>query len=114
MSKPKTIKVWAIRETWRVGGVIEKYDERSNPKSNLQKSHSGIKKFIVDWIETWKENSKDSDYQFLNSKTDFKTFAMCRIKTGEVLGINLIDSFSLKVVPYKLTPMKEDERRNKH
>ena len=87
-----------IRETWRVSGCIEKYDEETNPCSNTVDSLRMIKAWIKNWIETWKENAVENDYKFLGFKTDYKTFAKCRIKTGELFGDSLIDTFSLKVV----------------
>jgi len=83
--------IYKIKETWRVSGQIEKYE-------NERKTLKEAKKYIKDWIESWKENAEDGGYKFLGYKTDSKTFAKCRIKTGDLCGDDLIDTFSLKVI----------------
>ena len=89
--------VYFIRETWRMklfgNTEIEKHDEKEHPVTNVCKDLKAVKKWIRDWIETWKENAGENEYKFLDFKTDYKTFAKCRIKTG--MGI---DNFSLKVI----------------
>lgn len=85
------MKKYIIKETWRVMGEIEKYEcERTSLKK--------VKEYIKDWIETWEENAKENDYKFLGFKTDYKTFAKCRIEAGELFGDPMIDTFSLKVI----------------
>jgi len=87
-----------IRERWNVSGYIEKYDEKTNPVGNSKRNLKEVKKFIEDWIETWKENAEENGYEFLGFKTDYRTFARLRIKTGTVGNYTFIDRFSLKVV----------------
>lgn len=85
-----------IRETWRMhfmGAIAtERYNERTMP-SNTVSSLKDLKTWIVDWIESWEYNAKDNGYTFLDSKTDYKTFARCRIKSDAG-----VDIFSLKVI----------------
>lgn len=91
------MKKYYIRENWHIAGTNEKYNEKTNPTSNVVNSLYAVKKWIIDWIETWQENAEDNEYKFLGYNTDYKTFAKLRIKTGELYGTELIDSFSLKV-----------------
>jgi hypothetical protein len=92
------MKKYFIRETWKISGTIEKHNEKTEPNSNIINSLKAVKEWIKDWIETWEENANENEYKFLGFKTDYKTFAKCRIKTGEFYGNDLIDSFSLKVI----------------
>lgn len=86
-----------IREVWKISGTIDEYNEETNPISNVVNSLKAVREFIKDWIETWQENANENEYRFLNFKTDYKTFAKCKIKTGEFYGRSLVDTFSLKV-----------------
>jgi hypothetical protein len=91
-----------IREAWTIHLLgranVERYTEKDCPANTIKASSKEnalgkVKKWIKDWIETWKFNAKDNGYKFLDFKTDYKTFAKCRIKTNEAT-----DNFSLKVV----------------
>lgn len=86
-----------IRETWKMVGATETYTEKDCPANTIKASSRKIalrkvKKWIEDWVETWKFNAEDNGYKFLGFKTDYKTFARCRIKAYG------IDYFYLKVV----------------
>ncbi len=82
----KKTQKYLIKETWRVNGTIEKYE-------NINNTQVDVAKYIKCWILSWQFNALDGGYSFLGFKTDNKTFAKCRIKNGDV-----IDTFSLKVI----------------
>jgi len=84
-----TEKHYEIREKWKVAGEYEYY---YNVRQNLKQ----VKAFIKDWIESWKDSAKENGYKWLGCETDYRTYAICRIKTD--LGT---DSFRLKVIEKK-------------
>jgi len=85
----KKRKYYEIREKWKIGGEYEYY---YNVRQNLRE----VRKFIKEWIESWKENAEENEYKWLGFDTDYKTFAVCRIRTN--LGV---DTFKLKVIEKK-------------
>jgi len=80
---------YEIREDWRVMFTHEYY-------FNTRRTLLGVKKYIKDWIEGWQDNAEDNEYKFLGFKTDYKTFANCRIRTD-----NGMDYFKIKVIKKK-------------
>ncbi len=76
---------YIIKEHWKMADGSEYYSANRN---TLKK----VKEYIKDWLENWKENAEYNDYKFLTSKTDYKTFANCKIKTPYS-----IDYFYLKI-----------------
>jgi len=69
---------------------------------NIRQNIKEVANFIMDWIDSWKENAEDARYEFLDYNTDCKTKASLRIKTDG----NRIDLFKIKVVK------KEGKRKN--
>ena len=76
---------YEIREKWKIAGSYEFY---FNIRQNLKE----VRKFIEDWIESWVENANEVNSFVKDIKTDFRTFASCKI--GDVDS----DSFYLKVI----------------
>lgn len=93
-----------IRERWNMSGDIETYTEKDNP-TNIVKDLKGVKRWIKDWIESWKGNAEENEYKFLGFTTDYKTFCRLRIDRGVYnfgsAKIKQIDHFSLKVIDSK-------------
>jgi len=100
--KPKKMKPYFyIREVWKMTSGTETYTEKDCPANTIEANNkrvalNKVRKWIKDWIETWKFNAEDNNYKFLGFITDYKTFAICRIKTD--CGT---DYFYLKVVEVK-------------
>lgn len=79
---------YLIKETWRVYGSIEKYDREIETITE-------VRKYIKDWIESWQEYAEEKGEKFCGLKTDYVTFAKCKISIqDEDLG-HRYDTFSL-------------------
>jgi len=88
-----------IREDWKIkfmGRYTHEY------YFNIRHNLKDVKAYIKDWIETWKDNAEDNEYKFLDSDTDYKTYAKCRIKKPEA-GT---DMFIIKVIQKEGTAPK--------
>ena len=88
---------YVIEEKWK---VMEYYEYYNNTRKNLAE----VKKYIKDWLSSWKENAEESGGKYIREKTDYKTFARCAIRLEkEVSGIGYssYDTFNLKVIKKK-------------
>jgi len=65
---------YEIREEWKIGGDKEYY-------FNIRQTLKEVRVFIIDWIETWKENAEENEYHFIGFNTDYRTYARCCIKS---------------------------------
>lgn len=63
---------------------------------------SQVRSYIKDWLSSWKESAEENGLKLSHIETDFKTFAKCQIRPKKEDEFQMVDTFSLKVLPITL------------
>ena len=78
------MKKYQITEDWHLP-ELEHYETE---KIGLIK----VRKYIKSWYEGWKDSVEENEYKMVSFKSDYKTYAICKVKRKSHL-----DTFYLEV-----------------